>query len=96
VGDSVWASVRASVWDSVWDSVGAYISSMFPKIKTWKYAEKLGPKPFDSCVKLWHEGFIPSFDGNIWRLHSGKDAKIVYEVSKEELNNPVARGRKEK
>jgi hypothetical protein len=28
---------------------------------------------------------VPSFDGKIWRLHAGKDAKIVYEISKEEL-----------
>lgn len=76
--DSVWASVRASVKDSVGasvrdsvgDSVWAYISSFF-KIK-YKY-------DFSSCIKLWESGFVPSFDGKTWRLHSGKNAKIVYE-----------------
>jgi len=24
-------------------------------------------------------GLVPSFDGKVWRLHSGKDAKIIYE-----------------
>ena len=86
VWDSVWNSVGASVWDSVWNSVlasvrdsvrdsvrasvWAYISSFF-KIK-YKY-------DFSSCIKLWESGFVPSFDGTTWRLHSGKKAKIVYE-----------------
>jgi hypothetical protein len=71
VGDSVWASVGDSVWDSVRDSVGAYMSSFF-EVK-YKY-------DFFSAVKLWEAGLVPSFDGNIWRLHAGKDAKIIYEL----------------
>jgi len=82
VGDSVWASVgdsvRASVWDSVWDSVwasvwasvGAYIGSLFP-------IKKL--KQFAPAVELWKLGLVPSFDGKLWRLHGGKDAKILWE-----------------
>jgi hypothetical protein len=102
VGDSVWASVGDSVWDSVWASVGAsvgdsvrasvgdsvmaYISSLFPNIKKWKYIEhEIGNNPFQSCIDLWKLGFIPSFDGKTWRLHAGKDAKIVYDITKEEL-----------
>jgi hypothetical protein len=93
VCDSVWASVRASVGDSVCDSVwasvcnsvgdsvrasvrasvGAYISSFFD-IK-YNY-------DFSSCVKLWEQGLVPSFDGTTWRLHSGKKAEIVYEWTK--------------
>ena len=78
VGDSVWASVRASVWDSVGDSVWAYISSFFDV----KYGYD-----FSSNNKLWESGFIPSFDGKAWRLHSGKNAKIVFEITEEELKN---------
>ena len=76
---SVWASVRASVWDSVRDSVRAsvgdslycYISSFFDI----KYDYDFSP-----AVKLWESGIIPSFDGVVWRLHTGEDAHIIYEV----------------
>ena len=84
VRDSVWASVGASVWDSVgdsvgdsvWDSVWAYISTFF-KIK-YEY-------DFTSAVKLWEAGLVPSFDGKIWRLHTGTDAHVVYEWEPEEV-----------
>jgi len=92
-GDSVWASVGASVWDSVWDSVwasvgasvrasvgasvrasvGAYYSSFF----SIEYKHD-----YSSLNKLWNRGFVPSFDGTTWRLHSGRKAKIVYEWRK--------------
>jgi len=98
VWDSVWASVRASVWDSVWASVGdsvgdsvwdsvwAYIGSLFPNIKKWKYIyHKEGVYPYQSAVDLWYSGFVPSFDGKIWRLHSGRKAKVVFEISKKDL-----------
>lgn len=87
VSDSVWASVRASVrasdWDTVWDSVRAsvgasvtaYISSFFDI--DYKF-------DFSSAVKLWEAGLVPSFDGTTWRLHTGKDAKIIYEWTPEE------------
>ena len=83
---SVWSSVRYSVWssvrysvrysvwssvgDSVWDSVGAYTSSFFAI--DFKH-------DFSSAVNLWNAGLVPSFDGTVWRLHSGKNADIVYE-----------------
>ena len=89
---SVWASVRASVGasvgDSVWDSVGtsvvdsvaAYIGSLFPRIKNWKYIndDKHGKYPFQPAVNLWKEGFVPSFDGKIWRLHGGAQGEILW------------------
>jgi hypothetical protein len=74
VGDSVWASVWASVGDSVWasvrDSVRAYFSSFF---------DIQCKRDFSPAVKLWEAGLVPSFDGKVWRLHTGKNAKIVYE-----------------
>ncbi len=90
VGDSVrasvWNSVGTSVWASVRDSVRAFISSGFPDIKKWKYIEhKEGVNPFQSCIDLWNKGFVPSFDGKKWRLHSGEKAEIVFEISKEDL-----------
>ena len=95
---SVWVSVRASVWVSVWvsvwDSVGvsvrdfiwAYISSFFPNINKWKYIEhKEGINPFQSGIDLWHMGLVPSFDGKVWRLHKGKNAEVVFEITRKEL-----------
>jgi hypothetical protein len=90
VRDSVWASVRDSVrdsvWDSVWDSVRdsvwAYMGSSFTTSK-WKYCEKVKVKgyPFNSVVKLWKMGLVPSYDSEnkIWRLHGEKSAKILWE-----------------
>jgi hypothetical protein len=91
VWDSVWASVGASVWDSVWASVWAsvgasvgasvwaYVGGLFPNIKEWRYAEKLGTDPWRPLLTLWYAGYVPSFDGKTWRLHSEKDAKVVFE-----------------
>jgi hypothetical protein len=92
VGDSVWDSVGASVWagdwgsvlasvgDSVWDSVGdsvwAYISSFFDIQYKHDYS---------SAITLWNMGIVPSFDGITWRLHTGKDAHVIYEISQEKL-----------
>jgi len=70
VWDSVRDSVRDSVGDSAGDSVWAYTSSFFTV--EYKY-------DFTSAIKLWEAGFVPSFDGKTWRLHSGKSAKIIYE-----------------
>ena len=83
VGNSVWDSVWTSVSDSVWASVRAsvrasvtaYISSFFDI--DYKF-------DFSSAVKLWEAGLVPSFDGTTWRLHTGKDAKIIYEWTPEE------------
>jgi len=67
---SVWTSAWNSIWDSVGASVGAYISTFFAI--EYKF-------DFSSAVKLWDDGLVPSFDGKVWRLHTGKDAKIIYE-----------------
>ena len=79
---SVWALVWASVWASVRDSVWAYTGSFFnlPR-STWKYTEKIpgNEYPFRPVVYLWEDGLVPSFDGKVWRLHGGKDAKILWQ-----------------
>ena len=77
-----WASVGASVGDSVW----SYIGGLFPGIKAWKYAGKLGPNPWKPLLALWYAGYVPSFDGKTWRLHAGPKAEIVLEW-------PPARGK---
>ena len=86
VGNSIRNSVRNSVWDSVGTSVGtsvrnsvwAYISILFP-ISNWKYIDHIiGVNPFQSAIDLWRMGVVASFDGKVWRLHSGKDAVVIY------------------
>ena len=78
VRDSVWYSVWDSVWYSVWYSVRGYYGSFF-KFENWKNIKhKKGEYPFQSVVNLWEAGLVPSFDGKIWRLHSGKKTKIVW------------------
>jgi hypothetical protein len=84
VTSSVWGlagnSVQALLENSVGDwarslaafSVGAYIGSLF---NIWD-----GRYKFQPVVDLWKRGFVPSFDGTTWRLHSGKKAEIVYEM----------------
>ena len=89
VGDSVRASVadsvRASVADSVADSVAASVGSYFILDK-WKYIRhEKGKYPFQSAVDLFEAGYVPSFDGKVWRLHAGSNANIMYEISDEEL-----------
>jgi hypothetical protein len=79
---SVRASVRDSVRASVRDSVWAYTGTFFilPR-DSWKYTEhiKTDEYPFLPLVKLWEQGLVPSFDGNVWRLHGGKDATVLWE-----------------
>jgi len=85
VEDFVWDSVGDSIGDSVGDSVMGYIGSFF-KLEKWKYIKhKNDEYPFASVVRLWEIGLIPSFDGTIWRLHGGKKAKILFEISKKDL-----------
>jgi hypothetical protein len=81
VGDSVWYSV----WDSVGDSVRAYVGSFFI-LPVWKGVKHPhGKYPFAPCVQLWELGLVPSFDGKTWRLHGGEKAKVLFEITAEEL-----------
>ena len=80
--DSVWVSVRDSVWASVWASIWAYTGTFFvlPR-EAWKYTENVKTEeyPFQCLADLWEQGLVPSYDGKTWRLHGGKDAKILWE-----------------
>ena len=44
-----------------------------------------GVNPFQSVIDLWNMGLVPSFDGKVWRLHKGKNAEVVLEITKKEL-----------
>ena len=86
VRDSVRDSVRASVVDSVWGSVGASVRTSV-RDSVWAYFSSFFAIEykidFSSGVKLWNAGLVPSFDGTTWRLHSGKNADVVYEWTPE-------------
>jgi hypothetical protein len=98
VWDLVWASVRASVWASVWDLVWASVrasvgdsvgASVWASVRAsaWAYVSAFFAidyeHDFSSAVKLWEAGLVPSFDGTMWRLHSGTKADVVYEWTPE-------------
>jgi len=71
-------------WDSVWAYTGTFF--ILPR-SAWKYTENIDTEeyPFQCLATLWEQGLVPSFDGTTWRLHGGKDAKILYTITKEEL-----------
>jgi len=86
VGESVWESVGESVWKSVREVIYAYMGSFFT-LPEWKFGvsairattgEGAERYPYQPAIDLWNRGLVPSFDGKIWRLHSGPTAKIVY------------------
>ena len=81
VRDSVRASVGASVSDSVWESVRASSWAYFSSFFAIEYKFDFSP-----AVKLWEAGLVPAFDGTTWRLHSGKSADIVYELTPDMSN----------
>lgn len=94
VWDSVRNSVGNSVFDSIGDSIGdsvgysvsnsvyAQIGSLFKLDRaSWKYTEDLPETPdypFQAAVDLWNLGLVPSFDGEIWRLHGGPKAEVLW------------------
>lgn len=80
VEESVWKPVMDSVWDSVWDAIWAYISSFF-SLDEWRLnGKRVSENPFQPAIDLWEAGLVPNFDGEVWRLHAGKGAQIVYEM----------------
>jgi len=74
------ASVRASVEDSVEASVRASVEAYISTFFAIEYEYDLSP-----AIRLWERGIVASFDGSTWRLHSGKDAQVIYQINKEEL-----------
>jgi hypothetical protein len=68
--NSIWDSIWVSVGDSIKDSVGVYVTSFFNIEYNFNR---------DCLLKLYARGFVPSYDGTTWRLHSGTKAEIVYE-----------------
>ena len=78
-GKVVWKTVGNSVGNSVWAQIGSVFRL---EIKEWRGTDKIPGRiyPFQSAVDLWDEGLVPSFDGKVWRLHGGPEAKVLFEV----------------
>jgi hypothetical protein len=89
-GNIVGDSVVNIVWDSVWDSVGNIVRDRVG-YSVWAYVSSFFAidylHDFSSATRIWEMGLMPSFDGVTWRLHTGKDAHIVYEITEKELKN---------
>ena len=60
---------------------------MIPDLKIGSFYNVKYKINIEPVVKLWNYGVVPSFDGKIWRLHSGKNARVIFEISKEELRS---------
>jgi len=66
--------------NSVKDFIYAYLGSLYPRVENWKKIQhKEGEYPFQCAVELLKRGFVPSFDGGCWRLHSGKRGQKLFE-----------------
>jgi hypothetical protein len=70
--------------DSFKSACYGYFASLFPSITEWRALQEgnisLESRPWESIRTLWLAGYIPIYDGNIWRLHSGSDGKVVLEM----------------
>lgn len=73
-------SLSALTEDSVGSSVGErqFVASFF------------GVE--SAAASLWRLGYLPSFDGKTYRLHSGSDGKVVYSITKEKLDAELKNG----
>lgn len=72
--------LKNPVYDSFSSLCLAYMGSLFPNINKWKNIKhKKGEYPFQPAADLWQRWLVPSFDGSIWRLHTGKKAEVAYE-----------------
>jgi hypothetical protein len=93
IWESLWRLVGRLVWNSEWrpwksiNILGwAYVGSLL-KTHDWKHIDwrkkpfnKIGKGnyPFRSGEYLWRHGLVPSFDGKVWRLHTGPKAKVIW------------------
>lgn len=57
-----------------------YVASLFPGLQ-WAGTEAIGPDPWRPMLTLLDAGYIPVFDGATWRLHKGRKADVVMELT---------------
>ena len=66
------ASCKDNVENSIYNAYVIYGFSFFNN--TSQSSQQV------ALEQLFKNGLVPSFDGNVWRLHTGPQAKIVYET----------------
>ncbi|MDR3276305.1 MAG: hypothetical protein LBT11_03680, partial [Treponema sp.] len=83
------STLDPAVEDLIGSTVGekALVGSFFTNTEKWKGSESAA-YPYQVCADLWKRGFIASFDGETWRLSSGKEGKVVYEITAKKLLAP--------
>jgi hypothetical protein len=83
---SLGITLDPAVEDLIGSTVGekALVGSFFTNTAKWKGSESTA-YPYQVCAELWKRGFIASFDGETWRLSSGKEGTVVYEITGKEL-----------
>lgn len=70
---------------AVWEAVRAYVGYIFRNcINNWHTELKPGEYPFRPAVDMWNAGLVPSYDGIKWRLHGGKETKVLWEEESDE------------
>ena len=75
--DGEWNGMRNSALRSMEAVAAAYLGSLFHDIKDWKGMAAAGEDPWGCVSRMITNGCIPSFDGYIWRVHAGKEAKVT-------------------
>ena len=71
-------------WNCSSTSIGGIIGLIYGNLFMLHHGKSLQNVVFGyafrvSCIiKLWKRGIIPSFDGKIWKLHSGEKAIIIW------------------
>lgn len=71
--------------------LGALVGSVFTGIDEWKYYVGTSDEyPYQAAVDLLENGYIISFGGGVWRLHSAVDGSILYEAESIESSEAFA------
>lgn len=74
-----WPEIRDSVFGSSWSSVRlslldfmrGYETSIYFAVEDWIGVQhEKGVNPFQPAIDLWEAGYIASYDGEVWRLHT--------------------------
>lgn len=78
-------SKASNIDASLLAAAAAYVAGLFYNIDKWKYMKNAVTNPWRPLQTLWYNGYVPSFDGKLWRIHSGPTAKIVDKFTSEDL-----------
>jgi len=75
----IWRCFPDKAWDSAVSCAASYAASLFKPGFSCPGMSRRQWKSFQVGAGLWRRGVIPSFDGEVWRLHSGEKAAVIWE-----------------